>query len=84
MADAEVVSAEAIEAEVIAAAKLIQREAVPLSILPPEESVVRIVKPETFWVEIGFLNPDMAKPIQIPAVTVLPKPPVTVNIELEN
>ena len=43
-----------------------------------------MVKPDTCWVDIGFLKPQTMKPIQIPAGTVLPKPPVTVKIELEN
>ena len=34
-----------------------------MSMLPPDESVVRMVKPETFCVEIGFLKPVTMKPI---------------------
>jgi len=56
----------------------------PLSIFPPDESIIRILMPETNVVESGFLKLVTLNATSVPPAILVPTPPVTVRIELAN
>jgi hypothetical protein len=69
---------------VIVAAVVTYTVALPLSILPPTESVTRMLKPETTAELMGFLKLVTEKAISVLPEIFAPKAPVTVSTEFEN
>lgn len=73
-----------IEAPVIAAGEVTLIVGEPLSILPPAESVVSIVKPEIVSVDMGLRKLVTENATSIPPETWVENAPVTVKVELAN